>query len=99
MQKTITVTVRQWFDKVNGNSYQSYAVFYNGSKIAVSPFSYGFSAGFAQDKAYKLLNMHHELRSSRIQDIKVIDVVEVMRRKDLHNGGKGAEEVYNTINS
>ena len=60
--KSIAVIGKRWFDKVNGNTYCSADVFFDGVLVAEVPFEYGYGsyyrqAAFAELKRLKLVNM------------------------------------------
>lgn len=38
----ITIDAHKWFDRVNGNTYHSVAVFVDGRLVGVNPFEYGY---------------------------------------------------------
>jgi len=42
MKSTITIIGKRWFDKVNGNTYHSTRVHFNGKEIGYVPFEYGY---------------------------------------------------------
>lgn len=56
--KTIDVTAKEWFDKVNGNSYFSTIITINYSKktakIITMPMQYGYGDHY-RDMAFKML--------------------------------------------
>jgi hypothetical protein len=92
----ITVIGKRWFERVNGNTYHSVAVYVNGDLVEYMPFSYGYDSMYMQN-ATKILVNHYALPLERyehggIESItrlnnkgyKVIDsVTDVERKKDL----------------
>lgn len=46
--KSICVQAKEWFDKVNGNSYFSADIFVNGDIVHRLPFEYGYSEYYLQ---------------------------------------------------
>jgi hypothetical protein len=95
---TVTVTVREWFDKVNGNTYQSVKVHANGTPVGVVPFRYGHGDGCAVWTAQEILRAagfpvvegaRYEWTHGDAGVALVVDVAEVARRKDLHMGWNG----------
>jgi len=49
------IIARRWFDKVNGNTYHSVAVYANNSLVGECPFEYGYGDGYLQTAAKILL--------------------------------------------
>ena len=58
--KTIDINAREWFDKVNGNSYFSAQVVvnygYESEKIFILPFQYGYESQYIYSSFEKLRN-------------------------------------------
>lgn len=52
--KSITVIGRRWFDKVNGNTYCSAQVFFDGELVLKVPFEYGYGSYYIQAAANQL---------------------------------------------
>ena len=46
--RSIGVIGKRWFDRVNGNTYNSVEIFVNGRKEAVLPFGYGYGDYYVQ---------------------------------------------------
>lgn len=65
--KTIDVDAKEWFDKINGNSYFSAVVTVNykmkGEKFFEIPFSYGYGNAYL-DAAYSILKENGILSGS-----------------------------------
>lgn len=53
--RSVFVEARQWFDKVNGNSYFSARIHINGEVAIVLPFQYGYESDY-QHEAVRALN-------------------------------------------
>ena len=58
--KTIQIIGKQWFDKINGNSYFSTRVFFDNILVLLLPFQYGYGdqyiyASFEKIKKEKLI--------------------------------------------
>jgi hypothetical protein len=53
--KTITILAREWFDKVNGNSYFAGEIYFDNIEVAAMPFQYGYGEHYIQ-MAADLLN-------------------------------------------
>lgn len=52
--KSITVIGKRWFDKVNGNTYCSSQVYFDGKLVLKVPFEYGYGSYYIQNAADKL---------------------------------------------
>ena len=50
----ITIDARKWFDRINGNTYHSVAVYVDGQPVGVKPFQYGYGEQYIQT-AHKVL--------------------------------------------
>ncbi len=89
--KSITVLGRRWFDKINGNTYCSAEVFFDGELVAEVPFEYGYGtyylqASVAELKRKKLIKLReHESFWSycKRKKIKLIDSVTDGLKRDL----------------
>lgn len=53
-QKSIFITAKEWFDKVNGNSYFSAIVTIDGDKQIKIPFQYGYGEQYETVAAHQL---------------------------------------------
>ena len=94
----ITVLVRRWHD--GSNTYQSMRILVDGKEVDVIPFRYGYDHGetllreslIANYERYGLpkFTEYDSLVDYKVYDKITItwDVVNVSRRKHLHNGGK-----------
>ncbi len=51
---TIDIVAKEWFDKVNGNSYFAARVVINGSKVVNVPFQYGYGDQYLQAITHQL---------------------------------------------
>lgn len=49
--KSITVIGKRWFDKVNGNTYCSAQVYFDGELVLKVPFEYGYGSFYIQTAA------------------------------------------------
>ena len=92
----ITVIGRRWFERVNGNTYHSVAVYVNGDLVEYMPFDYGYGSMYMQN-AGDILAKHYDLPLKRYEHggmeglwrlkdkgFKIIDsVTDVERKKDL----------------
>ena len=55
--RSLFIEAREWFDKVNGNSYFSARIWVDGSQIAILPFQYGYGSQFEYEAQKKLLEL------------------------------------------
>lgn len=55
--RSLFIEAREWFDKVNGNSYFSARIQVNGEVIATLPFQYGYERQFESEAQKTLLEM------------------------------------------
>jgi hypothetical protein len=46
--KSITILGRKWFDKVNGNTYNTAQIMVNGETVGKTPFQYGYGDFYLQ---------------------------------------------------
>ena len=83
-----TLCVRHYFDKVNGNSYYSMRIIGYGHDVIV-PMEYGHGDTTYRYEACRLLGLEWEsMTHDERREMFTIELVNVPRRKDLHNGGK-----------
>ena len=57
IQRSLFVEGREWFDKVNGNSYFSARIWVDGGQVAILPFQYGYGDQFLYEAQKKLLEL------------------------------------------
>jgi hypothetical protein len=89
-----TISARRWFDKPNGNSYftmrisgEDTSIVSNGNVNIVVPFEYGHGYATYTQRALEVLGLTYE--DEKNGNVKfIVDETEVMRKKDLHYGGK-----------
>ena len=55
--RSMFIECREWFDKVNGNSYFSARIWINGGQVAILPFSYGYGDFYIYEAQKKLLEL------------------------------------------
>lgn len=65
--KTLTVLAKEWFDKVNGNSYFSAEVLADNKRVLVIPFQYGYG------DHYKTVAMRALMVAGIFKDIEQYD--------------------------
>ena len=88
----IHVNARRWNDR-DGNTYHSVSVMVDGEHVGTAPFTYGYGDHFTHT-AGVLLGLPDPYDAGRwawAQDSghkMTYDVVDVPRRRDLHNGGR-----------
>ncbi len=98
MDKVVTVMARRWFEKVNGNTYHSVMVYYDGDLVnketgELTEINYGYGSAWEQT-AQELLTRHGIYRDSKLMlrrmveeengDKLVWDVIDVPKEKDLY---------------
>jgi hypothetical protein len=88
-QRTIVVSARRWFD--GSNTYHSVRVVDDGKEL-VAPFEYGYGDHYMHT-AGTLLGLKDPYAFGRRWAVEkgialVVDVADVQRKKDLHNGGR-----------
>jgi hypothetical protein len=57
IQKSLFVEGREWFDKVNGNSYFSARIWVDGGQVAILTFQYGYGDQYLYEAQKKLLEL------------------------------------------
>ena len=57
IQRSLFIEGREWFDKVNGNSYFSARIWVDGGQVAILPFQYGYGDQFIYEAQKKLLEL------------------------------------------
>jgi hypothetical protein len=55
--RSMFIECREWFDKVNGNSYFSARIWINGGQVAIIPFSYGYGDFYIYEAQRKLIEL------------------------------------------
>jgi hypothetical protein len=55
--RSLFIEAREWFDKVNGNSYFSARIWVDGGQVAILPFQYGYGSQFEYEAQKKLLEL------------------------------------------
>lgn len=55
--RSVFVECREWFDKINGNTYFSARIWINGGQVAILPFSYGYGDFYIYEAQKKLLEL------------------------------------------
>jgi len=55
--RSMFIECREWFDKINGNSYFSARIWINGGQVAILPFQYGYGDQFIYEAQRKLIEL------------------------------------------
>ena len=55
--RSLFIEGREWFDKINGNSYFSARIWVDGGQVAILPFQYGYGSQFEYEAQKKLLEL------------------------------------------
>lgn len=84
-KQIFTLCVRRWFHKTYGNSYYTMRVVCPDGSAELVEITYGHGHATYVDSAQKVIEQAGW--TSENQKF-IVDEVEVMRRKDLHNNGK-----------
>lgn len=95
------VSARRWRDKVNGNTYHSVAVTFPDGFVTTKGMTYGYGtayeetalqaiAPYAAEARYDNGALRYTLSKWAAENGHklIIDVVDVTRKRDLHDGGK-----------
>lgn len=73
MDKKITrslfVEGREWFDKVNGNSYFSARLWVDGGQVAILTFQYGYGDQYLYEAQKKLLELGYLPQENKNQGL------------------------------
>ncbi len=62
--KSIEIRAKEWFDKVNGNSYFSARIYINDEQITILPFQYGYGDHYL-DMAMEYLTVNNLIDNDR----------------------------------
>jgi hypothetical protein len=65
ISRSLFIECREWFDKVNGNSYFSARIFVDGGQVAILPFQYGYGDQFLYESQKKLLELGYIPQESK----------------------------------
>ena len=57
IKRSLFIEGREWFDKVNGNSYFSARLWVDGGQVAILTFQYGYGDQFIYEAQKKLLEL------------------------------------------
>jgi hypothetical protein len=57
IERSLFIEGREWFDKVNGNSYFSARLWVDGGQVAILPFQYGYGDQYLYEAQKKLLEL------------------------------------------
>lgn len=67
--RSVFVECREWFDKVNGNSYFSARIWINGGQVAILPFQYGYGDQFIYEAQRKLIDLGYISKENENQSL------------------------------
>jgi hypothetical protein len=67
--RSLFIECREWFDKVNGNSYFSARVWVNGGQVAILPFQYGYGDQFIYEAQKKLTELGYISKENENQSL------------------------------
>lgn len=65
IERSLFIECREWFDKVNGNSYFSARIWVDGGQVAILPFQYGYGDQFIYEAQKKLLELGYLPQSGK----------------------------------
>lgn len=57
INRSLFIEGREWFDKVNGNSYFSARIWVDGGQVAILTFQYGYGDQYLYEAQKKLLEL------------------------------------------
>jgi hypothetical protein len=57
ISRSLFIEAREWYDKINGNSYFSARLWVDGGQVAILPFQYGYGDQFIYEAQKKLLEL------------------------------------------
>jgi hypothetical protein len=65
INKSLFIEGREWFDKVNGNSYFSARIWVDGGQVAILTFQYGYGDQYLYEAQRKLVELGYLPESNR----------------------------------
>lgn len=101
--RSVLVLGRRWFERTNGNTYHTAEVLVDGVSVAVCLFAYGYGGQYLQSAEAELKRLGYMpgvktygngctegawQYFDRMGIHYSSEVIDVPRKKDLHNGGK-----------
>jgi hypothetical protein len=98
LRDSLQIITKEWFDKVNGNSYFASRVYQNGKVIAYIPFQYGYGSQhewvcreFA-DKRFSNIEKNSfgicKYRNREFRLFNQVELIENCRKRDCEAWGK-----------
>lgn len=57
IKRSLFIEGREWFDKINGNSYFSARIWVDGGQVAILTFQYGYGDQYLYEAQKKLLEL------------------------------------------
>jgi len=67
--RSLFIEGREWFDKVNGNSYFSARIWVDGGQVAILPFQYGYGDQYLYEAQNKLIELGYLPQESKNQSL------------------------------
>lgn len=86
------VIAKEWFDRINGNSYFSARLFKNGELFAVLPFQYGYGSQFTHEAKRALKERFINSDSVTWDAINQSEKIENCLKRDCKEWGTAAPE-------
>lgn len=69
IKRSLFIEGREWFDKVNGNSYFSARIWVDGGQIAILTFQYGYGDQYLYEAQKKLLELGYLPQENKNQSL------------------------------
>jgi len=70
--RSLFIEGREWFDKVNGNSYFSARIWVDGGQVAILPFQYGYEDQYLYEAQNKLIELGYLPQESKNQSLHTV---------------------------
>ena len=69
INRSLFVEGREWFDKVNGNSYFSARIWVDGGQVAILTFQYGYGEQYLYEAQRKLVELGYLSQESNTRGL------------------------------
>jgi hypothetical protein len=69
INRSLFIEGREWFDKVNGNSYFSARLWVDGGQVAILTFQYGYGDQYLYEAQKKLLELGYLPQENKSQGL------------------------------
>ena len=66
IKRSLFIEGREWFDKVNGNSYFSARIWVDGGQVAILTFQYGYGDQYLYEAQRKLVELGYISKNENI---------------------------------